>query len=312
MHAPLPFVVGLIFGITLQCLSPAQDKAATKAAPAKKEETSSVDRPKTAEPKFLRIERDENGKPLALQTAITEYTIEEGEWKGRRVDLIGAVHVAHKEYFQDLNRRFRSYDALLYELVADPGAAVPEAKQDGNVRHPVGAIQSGMKDMLGLQFQLDEIDYRAKNFVHADMSPTEFAQDMTKRGDGMVSMFSRLMGAGIAAQSSQAGKGQDIKMLAALLSNNRELKMRQAMAEQFENMDAQLAGLNDRSGRSTLLTERNAKAFEVLGSQLKDGKKKIGIFYGAGHLIDMDKRLLQDFKAVRGSTTWLTAWKLTE
>ncbi len=168
-----------------------------------------------------------------------------------------------------------------------------------------------MKDMLGLQFQLDEIDYRAKNFVHADMSPTEFAQDMTKRGDGMVSMFSRLMGLVSQPKVLKREKAKTSRC-GSFAEQQSRIEDAASHAEQFENMDAQLAGLNDRSGRSTLLTERNGKAFEVLGSQLKDGKKKIGIFYGAGHLIDMDKRLLQDFKAVRGSTTWLTAWKLTE
>ncbi len=265
-----------------------------------------------SEPVFVRIDRDAKGKALAMQTAIISYTLGDDKWKDRQVDLIGAVHIAHRAYFQDLNKRFRDYDAVLYELVADPNANIPQPQQDGNVRHPVGAIQVGMKDMLGLEFQLDEINYKAKNFVHADMSPTEFAQDMTKRGDGFLSMFSRLMGSGIAAQSAQAGKGQDMKVLAALLSNNRELKMRQAMAEQFENMDAQLAGLNDASGRSTLVTERNVKAFEVRNEQLDAGKKKLAIFYGAGHLVDMDKRLMNDFKATRGKVTWLNAWNLAE
>ena len=262
-------------------------------------------------PAFVRIERDAKGNPLALQTSISSYTISEGDWKDVQIDLIGAVHIAHREYFQDLNRRFRAYDALLYELVADADGNVPEGKSDGNVRHPVGAIQVGMKDSLGLEFQLDEIDYKAKNFVHADMSPSEFAQDMNKRGDGFISMFSRMMGAGIAAQSSQAGKGQDVKMLMAMVSGNK-LQMRQAMAEQFENMEVQMAGFADKSGRSTLVTERNAKAFEVMKEQLKAGKKKIGVFYGAGHLSDMDKRLVEDFQAKRGETIWLTAWKLAE
>ncbi len=39
-----------------------------------------------------------------------------------QVDLIGAVHIAHREYFQLLNKKFRNYDAVLYELVADPEA----------------------------------------------------------------------------------------------------------------------------------------------------------------------------------------------
>lgn len=283
--------------------SPKQDEADQEAKAEEKKR-------KQDRPKFLRIEKDEKGRSLGLQTAITTYHIKSGPHAGTQVDLIGAVHIAHASYFQDLNRRFRQYDALLYELVADPEANVPDPNVEGGTGSPVSAVQGGMKKMLGLQFQLDEIDYNARNFVHADMSPSEFAADMTKRGDSFVAMFTRLMGSGMAAQSSNSGA--DMKMLAAFFSKNRELAMRQAMAEQFQSMEIQMAGLADASGRSTLVTERNRKAFEVMATEIASGKKKLGIFYGAAHLNDMDERLIRDWQATRGETVWLTAWNLKE
>jgi hypothetical protein len=81
------------------------------------------------------------------------------------------------------------------------------------------------------------------------------------------------------------------------------------MAEQFENMESQML-MFDGPGGSTIITERNKKAFEVLDKQLKAGKKKIAVFYGAGHLPDMEKRLLADFSLKRDSEQWLTAWTL--
>jgi hypothetical protein len=48
----------------------------------------------------------------------------------------------------------------------------------------------------------------------------------------------------------------------------------------------------------------------VLKNQLAQGKKKIGIFYGAGHLSDMDTRLRKDFGLKPVSINWLTAWNL--
>ena len=48
----------------------------------------------------------------------------------------------------------------------------------------------------------------------------------------------------------------------------------------------------------------------MLKQQLAKGKKKIGIFYGAGHLNDMDERLRKDFNLQPASITWLTAWDL--
>jgi len=70
-------------------------------------------------PLFLRVDKDDQGKPRALQTALATYEIQSGESKGARVDLIGAVHVGERSYYQELNRRFTEYDAVLYELVAN-------------------------------------------------------------------------------------------------------------------------------------------------------------------------------------------------
>jgi hypothetical protein len=71
-----------------------------------------------------------------------------------------------------------------------------------------------------------------------------------------------------------------------------------------------MAGLADKSGKSTLLTERNRKAFEVLDRELKAGKTNVSVFYGAAHLSDMHERLLRDFNAKPVNTEWIDAWPL--
>ena len=295
--------------LSMTGLSAAPQEKEAKSAENRKGDAKAGEK-KEAKYQFLRILKAEDGTPTALQTGITRYTIEEGEYKGVQIDLVGAVHVGHRAYYQALNERFKKYDQVLYELVADREVNIPQPNR-GSGGNPLGMVQHGMKDALGLEFQLDEVNYKAKNFVHADMSPSEFAEDMKKRGDGFVSMFSRMLGASIAAQSGQAAKGSDVKMLSAMLTKDR-YQMRQAMAEQFENMEVQMTGFADASGRSTIVTERNAKVMEVLAGQLKENLKTYAIFYGAAHLQDMDERLIKDFHAKRGDTEWLTAWELSE
>ena len=56
--------------------------------------------------------------------------------------------------------------------------------------------------MLGLEHQLDCIDYTKKNFVHADMSPEEFNKSMTERGESFMQMFLKMMGQSMAQQKS--------------------------------------------------------------------------------------------------------------
>ena len=51
-----------------------------------------------------------------LQTAVTRY-----EKDGVTVDLIGAIHIADKAYYDKLNKLFTSYDSLLFEMVGGEG-----------------------------------------------------------------------------------------------------------------------------------------------------------------------------------------------
>lgn len=275
-----------------------------KPAPPKKPATKSA--PAEAE-KYIRIRRDDKGEPLAMETALIRYVDAAGKRPDLLVDLIGAVHVGDRSYYQDLNKRFESYEALLYELVAPEGTRVPKGARMGS-GHPVGAMQNGMKSMLGLEHQLELIDYSKPNFIHADMSPKEFDQRMTERGESWGGMFLRAMGHGMAQQGTQNAP-DEFGMLLALFSKDRARKMKLAMAQQFENLEGQMAPFEGPEG-STIITERNKKAFEVLRKQIDLGKKKIGVFYGAGHLPDMDKRLLADFGLKRQSLDWVPAWSL--
>ncbi len=253
---------------------------------------------------FMRVKKDGN-KLLSLQTAVVTYARPD-EIDGPEVTLIGAVHIAEASYYSQLNQLFRGFDALLYEMVMDPEAGVPNPEERG--LSPVSTIQVGMKDALELTFQLDEVDYKAKNFVHADMTPKEFFDTMESRREGLVQMMLRSIGSGLAMQSS--GKSSDLGLLTALVADDRAKALRRAFAEQMEMMDGQMAALTGEDGKSTLITERNAKAFKVLDEQIGTGKKKLGIFYGAGHLKDMHERLTEKYGMEPKETKWLDAWHL--
>ncbi|RMF37356.1 MAG: hypothetical protein D6753_17705 [Planctomycetota bacterium] len=276
---------------------------AQETTPQSAEQSSADSASQGDELEFVRVKRD-GKRPVALQTAIVTYRGDSPD--SPEVALIGAVHIAEPEYYSRLNQIFRQFDALLYEMVMDPDGGIPDPEERGV--SPVSTIQVGMKDALGLTFQLDEIDYQADNFVHADMTPQEFFETMNKRKEGVLQMMLRSIGSGLAMQGS--GKANDLDVLSALVSQDREKALRRALAEQMEMMDGQMAALTGEDGKSTLITERNAKAFQVLAEQLKAGKKKIGVFYGAGHLKDMHKRLVDEFGLHPVKTEWLDAWHL--
>ncbi len=282
------------------------------AEPAVKSEPSQTDAQKEvrseASSRFLRIERDQRQEPTALVTSVTRFVGKNGDGTSVQVDLVGAVHVAEGAYYDQLNKLFESYDAVLYELVAPEGTRVtPGEKRDSS--HPVSVLQKIMKNVLKLEFQLDKIDYTKANMVHADMSPQEFSQTMRDRGESFFKMLLQMMGQAMASQSQQKNMPSDLEMLVALVAKDRANRLKRIMAEQFENMEGQLSAIGGPDG-STIITERNKKALSVLRDQLGKGKHRLAIFYGAGHLSDMAQRLETEFGLRQESQRWLVAWTI--
>lgn len=236
------------------------------------------------------------------ETSIARYQ----DKTGRIVDLISVVHIGDADYYEDLEQRFKAYDALLYELVAPKGARPSKLKSGGSL---ISQIQRMMKTSLNLQFQLDAIDYEASNFVHADLSPKEFLAKQKERGESMVTLMIRAMLAGM--QQQKSGESTPITGFHLLMGMNNPNYLKFLFAQQLEQVEALLAALGGGKGeKSTIVGDRNAAAIEVMREQLEKGKRKLGIFYGAAHMPDLEDRLLGfGFEFV--SSEWLTAWDVT-
>ena len=287
----------------LSCFAPAmtmgQEKQADEAE-AKEGEYS----------EHMRIQRDHRGRAWSMDTAITRFELTNENGKVVYVDLIGAVHVGEKEYYDALNKRFEMYDSMLYELIAPEGTVIPKGGGERDIANPIAALQVGMMAGLDLSFQLEQVDYTPSNFVHADMTPEEFAESWTENNESVSRILLKSMGHSIAMQSK--GKGpSNFSFLAAGLSKNPTLKFRRVAAEQMMAMDAGMSIFDGDKG-STIIENRNAKAMKILKREIDAGKTKLGIFYGAGHLNDMQERLENEFQMKRAGKTWLPAWKLRE
>lgn len=272
-------------------------KAAVKQKPTAKEKNED----------FLRLVRDQKGSITALESAVVTLAPRDRSKKTPTVDLIAAVHIGDKGYYQQLNKLFTTYDAVLYELVAPKGTRLP--KGGGKNDHPVAMIQVTLTRVLDLAFQLDLIDYTKDNMVHADMSPDLFAATMEKRGESVWTILARMMAYGMAQQGDSSMS--DAKILAALFNPNRAVALKRVMAEQFRNMEGSINAIEGPQG-STLISERNKVALQELRKEIAGGKKKIAIFYGAGHMPDFLRRIKTDFGLVPTQTRWLVAWNMKD
>lgn len=267
---------------------------------------------------FLRLSRDADGGLESLDTSIVAYTedVRAAARAGRKpvtVDLVAAVHLGGADYYETLDRLFADYDAVLYELVAPPNERPrPGRKPSG----AIGSAQQGLTKLLGLEFQLEQIDYTAANFVHADLSPKEFQQAMKKRGESWWSMFTKIMQESMARaeRGETTAPEMGVGELFGLLFGggaDRQIRLRRMMAEQFTDMDVLTSAFGGEEG-STLITDRNAAALAVLEKRIARGDRRIAIFYGAAHMDDFDRRLREDFELQPGETVWLEAWDLRE
>ncbi len=279
-----------------------------------------------AETEFLRMrvsetKGEERPGPLALETALVSYEVAASAGgaaaAGVSIDLIGAVHIGEASYYHELNRLFDRYDVLLYELVAPEGTVIPRGgKREASGFNPVAMLQDSAKNMLGLESQLELIDYTKPHFVRADMTPSQMADKMAERGETVFTLALNSFAEAMRQQNLAVRNGAPQALaseleelgLADMLGN--PLKMKRALAAQFVqtgSLDQALGG----SLNQLLIVDRNAAALKVLQKQIAAGKKKIGIFYGAAHLSDFEQHLVEDFGLRKTNHQWLTAWDLT-
>lgn len=251
-----------------------------------------------------------------FETSVTTYR----DAAGRTVTLVAAVHIADARHYRELNRLFKGFEAVLYELVAEEGTRPRPGRASGLL----SMFQRMLKSGLGLEFQLDAIDYSAKNLVHADLDPRSFARLQEEKGENLLTLMLRAMGAEARRLREEREKADqkggadstERRALTDLVTAFRRRRgrhlLRLSFARQLEQMEALAAGFSGKDGKGSVLVEgRNARAFEVLDSLLKEGKRNLAIYYGAAHMPDMEERLAaRGFEKV--DKRWLVAWDIHE
>ena len=273
---------------------------------------------------------DQRGK---LETAVV--TMQNGA--GVTVDLIGAVHIADATYYQALTKLFANYEKLLFELVdgqrlredmegkprqkgkrnkqalelkpeTKTDSAPEEKKEAGN--SVAFTILRGMMQGLGsyfhLTYQTEGIDYRTKNFVHADVSLAEFQRLQEEHGESFGTLMQKAMQAELSRGKKRDEQAKGGQILLALLGDSSGLKV--AMAKVLGKVESVSEDIG-LGADSVIVGERNRVAVSVFEREVKAGRKHLGIFYGAAHMNDMQKRL-EALGYHRTSESWLTAWDI--
>ena len=257
---------------------------------------------------FLKLVNDSSGNPRSLQTSITRY-----QSNDLLVDLIAVIHIGEKQYYKKLDHQFSQYQSLLYELVAPENHRVPtQAERANSSSNPLRMIQGTMQNMLGLHSQLEHIDYSKKNFVHADLSPTQIKRKLEDRGETPWTFAFKAFGELMQNQNSPAAESlsQDIQSFDQLFSMMSDsTKLKRMLAKQFTAGGAMEMGLG-KSLNQLLIDDRNEAAMRVLREEVRDGKTRLALFYGAAHMPDFEKRLTSELGLRKTRQAWVEAWDL--
>jgi hypothetical protein len=214
---------------------------------------------------------------------------------GRRVDLVGAVHIADLAYYREVQRLLEQVDVVLYEMVKSKDAQ-PEDKPPET---PEGEFaprdfQKRLGEWFGLAFQLDAISYDRPHFVHADLTLEEFTAGSSggAMGDQLKSV------------------GPMLKMLDGMMRKSTPAMQRSLkgmLGRMMGNLKPEQLGALLGSETFELLIDRRNEACVKRLLELPAETRTVAIFYGAAHLPDLEKRL----KALgyeRAGARWLTAW----
>lgn len=245
-----------------------------------------------------------------LQTAVVRF-----EKAGESIDLVGVVHLADADYYAELNERLKGYDAVLYEMVGGPHR--PEEAPGQGVADEIGSLrqlQQLAKGFLGLEFQLDAIDYTPPVFVHADVAWEEMDTLMKARNESLMTLFTRA--SALAENGEVAGVPSDAAAMEAMMKRvfgavltGDTAGLKRSVAPFLSEAESFISQLEGEDG-TVLVGERNRVVMEKLAAVRRvKGPGRYAIFYGAGHMPDFEKRL-QAEGFTKTTETWLDAWSI--
>jgi hypothetical protein len=274
------------------------------------------DPPPTVE-KLLRVQ-EKDPKQNILQVVNARYESKSKSDNVQTVDFIGAVHLGEEDYFEKLNETFKGYDVVLYELIADP-KRVQEMKESARPSL-LGKVQRKLGDTLGLSFQLDKVDYTPKNFVHADMTPDQLADAMEARGESPLQMLVKIIRLSFDPELQKELKktgysSKEIEGINPFLvlmrgpTEKERAALKRFMAFGLISSDKVLKALEG-AGGGVLIADRNKVAVQKVKEQLEKGIPKIAVYYGVGHLPDMNDRFNKELGLKLSSVWWSDAWLL--
>ncbi len=238
---------------------------------------------------------------------------------GPAVWMVAVTHIATTNYYAELQRFLEAQPLVLFEAVRTEEGRMPKHREGYS-------LQADLAHALGLTFQLDEIDYDRPNFRNSDLNLEQltriFAENTGPAADadagaGRPAAGAVEFGALVQAMSGEGFVGRLARFGVSVLAASTRLQAATKIAlievlGRLPNDLTQIAGLPEGMQHllRVLVEERNAAVVRDLQSALarKPAPKSVGVFYGAGHMPDLEFRVCQALGYAPVEDRWLTAF----
>ena len=271
---------------------------------------------------YVRIVQSESN---ILELQIAARRMVPARRNGPIIWLTGVAHIGQSNYYSLLQQHLDSQKRVLFEGIGGDGAAPakssklaepaePPPGQDAAARKAkLSSLQSTLADSLGLAFQLEAIDYDRPHFRSSDLSVEQIRELMAEPGAS--EDFNRLLG----MMEGSSWLDGILQISLRFLGTNPRL---QGMSKlilievlgQLEGDPSQLSGVSPGIQRmlEVLIAKRNEKVVSDLRGELKHARRRdsISVFYGTGHMPDLEDRLRRELNYRPADQVWFTAFSV--
>jgi len=246
---------------------------------------------------------------VSLQVALRSFVPMRS--RGPEIWLMGASHVGESNYFASLQRHLDGMALVLFE-----GVGASSKRWQADAEEP-SSLQYNLAASLGLAFQLRAINYDRAHFRNSDLT---------------ISQLQGLMRAGAETGGNQEG-GEEFEQLLQVMDGSSFLgalldvglkfiasspKLREmtklVLIETlggFQGDLAQVRGLPPGLQQllNVIIQERDKAVLKDLAKEIRSPHPppRVAVFYGAGHMADLERRLRSELEYRPHAQHWLTA-----
>ena len=281
---------------------------------------------------YLRVEETTN-HVVRLQTALRRLVPVDGE--GPVIWLGAVTHIGSTNYYQAFEALLATNDVVLFEAVLPHKKGGWSGEEFSRMQRPGRSpanLQTEMARALRLAFQLESVNYNQPNFRNADLSMEAVQglmlggmQEATKQeekapqtedefepaADGFSQLMAIMEGRGFIGRMVNYG----VQMIAADPRLQATTKL--TFIEVLGRLKGDLAKAQSLPPEMSdllkvLIHRRNQKVIRDLRKALGEAhpSDSIAVFYGAGHMADLERRLRRQLDYRPDRDLWLTAFQV--